>query len=675
MSDLRFSRLVRKTMTGVGAQLCVLNLCALPVSAYAAQSPDYLFSFGANTAVDFGEDVSAAGDFDGDGSLEVWVSNDGSWGGPYEARLYSLADGALLRTINSSAAHFGHAVETLGDIDGDGVTDYIVSAPQANGNRGLAQVRSGADDSIIRVHQAAGTAPDDRFGNSVNALGDVNQDGVPDYAITASSEDPVGSGAHYVGSLRFYSGSDGAELSLVMGAGGGHYAGNCAPGSDYDGDGLMELVNRSFAGYVRIHDHTGAIALEITTGLSGDLGAIFLDDHDGDGIAEVLVHSHQSRLMRIFSGSDGSLVREISPPPGLVFNSFGREGVTNICTVPDLDGDGLEDIVFGEHSAQKVVMLSSASGAILHELQHPVLSGAPFGNLVRFIEEEEKLLVTSLNESVHVYRMRPEDCNSNGVPDSEDIADGTSADCDGNGIPDECDLVAGTSFDCNANGVPDICEITGGSELDCNGNGVPDSCDLAAGTSFDCDSNGIPDECDIAAGATDCDADGVPDACQITGDATLDLNANGVLDSCEAVGTNYCSPAFPNSTGAPAEILALGSDVLASSDVSLAVRGLPASSFAMFVTSQSQGYAFPIPGSQGALCVVGFPGRFDGPGQVKSSGSSGSLMLALDLSSLPTSVGFTAALPGQTWNFQAWYRDANPTATSNFTDAVSITFQ
>jgi hypothetical protein len=34
-----------------------------------------------------------------------------------------------------------------------------------------------------------------------------------------------------------------------------------------------------------------------------------------------------------------------------------------------------------------------------------------------------------------------------------------------------------------------------------------------------------------------------------------------------------------------------------------------------------------------------------------------------------------AVLAGETWNFQAWYRDLNPTTTSNFTNAVSIAFQ
>ncbi|UCG17571.1 MAG: hypothetical protein JSV19_05975 [Phycisphaerales bacterium] len=50
------------------------------------------------------------------------------------------------------------------------------------------------------------------------------------------------------------------------------------------------------------------------------------------------------------------------------------------------------------------------------------------------------------------------DCNSNGVPDSQDIAGGTSDDCNANNVPDECDIADGTSQDTNVNGVPDECE-------------------------------------------------------------------------------------------------------------------------------------------------------------------------------------------------------------------------
>ena len=34
----------------------------------------------------------------------------------------------------------------------------------------------------------------------------------------------------------------------------------------------------------------------------------------------------------------------------------------------------------------------------------------------------------------------------------------------------------------------------------------------------------------------------------------------------------------------------------------------------------------------------------------------------------------SAILPGETWYFQAWFRDKNPAATSNFSDAIAIAF-
>ena len=39
------------------------------------------------------------------------------------------------------------------------------------------------------------------------------------------------------------------------------------------------------------------------------------------------------------------------------------------------------------------------------------------------------------------------DCNGNGIPDDEDISNGTSADCNQNGIPDECEIVLVQDFD------------------------------------------------------------------------------------------------------------------------------------------------------------------------------------------------------------------------------------
>jgi len=192
----------------------------------------------------------------------------------------------------------------------------------------------------------------------------------------------------------------------------------------------------------------------------------------------------------------------------------------------------------------------------------------------------------------------------------------------------------------------------------------------------DCNGNGIPDQDEIAAGtATDCDGDGTLDECQLAADPTYDLNGNGVFDRCEALGSSYCGPAVMNSRGEAATITALGSELIFLNDVTLTARGLPVNSFGMFVVSATQGYAFPVPNSQGALCVLGLVGRYNQPGQILNSGMGGALELTIDLFAIPTPTGFAPVGPGDTWNFQAWYRDYNPSATSNFTDAVRITFQ
>jgi len=78
-------------------------------------------------------------------------------------------------------------------------------------------------------------------------------------------------------------------------------------------------------------------------------------------------------------------------------------------------------------------------------------------------------------------------------------------------------------------------------------------------------------------------------------------------------------------------------------------------------------------GSQGVLCLGGPIGRY--APQTFATSALGSGALAVDLGALPQPTGFRAALPGETWTFQAWHRDANPSVTSNFTHAVSITVQ
>ena len=62
------------------------------------------------------------------------------------------------------------------------------------------------------------------------------------------------------------------------------------------------------------------------------------------------------------------------------------------------------------------------------------------------------------------------------------------------------------------------------------------------------------------------------------------------------------------------------------------------------------------------------------PTTADTSGATGSFQIPLDLTMTPTSVGMASVAAGETRYWQIWYRDANPTATSNFTDGVRVTF-
>ncbi|MEM9798799.1 MAG: VCBS repeat-containing protein [Planctomycetota bacterium] len=171
----------------------------------------------------------------------------------------------------------------------------------------------------------------------------------------------------------------------------------------------------------------------------------------------------------------------------------------------------------------------------------------------------------------------------------------------------------------------------------------------------------------------DVDADGDLDAIGSEDSAVVWLENK--LDHERPIGEQICTPAIPNSTGMPASIRARGSELLTLRDVTIRASALPRNASGYFLTSQTQAAVFPVSNSQGRLCLGGAIGRYVGPGQIQNSGASGSFELVVNLSGIPTPNGPTLALPGSTWTFQAWYRDANPTSTSNFTDAVALTFE
>lgn len=142
--------------------------------------------------------------------------------------------------------------------------------------------------------------------------------------------------------------------------------------------------------------------------------------------------------------------------------------------------------------------------------------------------------------------------------------------------------------------------------------------------------------------------------------------------STAQIGTTYCA-ANPNSTGGISLISATGSTSVGMNDVTLACSNLPQNAFGYFLTSQTQAVVLNPGGSSGNLCIGGNIGRY--AGNVLSSGTTGSVSLAIDLLSVPAPMGSYSAMPGDTLNFQFWHRDAGTMGvTSNFSEGLEIAF-
>ena len=135
------------------------------------------------------------------------------------------------------------------------------------------------------------------------------------------------------------------------------------------------------------------------------------------------------------------------------------------------------------------------------------------------------------------------------------------------------------------------------------------------------------------------------------------------------LGSSFCDPAVPNSTGLSAEIIALGSGQ-AGDALTLGAEAMPSNQFGYFLVATGTGSAMPA-GSNGVLCLGTNIGRFNALSQIRNSGGDGQFSLVVDTNALPLNPS-APAVTGQTYHFQAWFRENG--GTSNFTDATSVTF-
>ena len=171
-------------------------------SVFSGDGEGALFEFNGDAGERFGNSVSGAGDVNGDGFDDLIVganvdNNNGLNSG--SARVLSGFDGVELFEFvaDSERDEFGTSVSHIGDVNDDGFDDLIVGAPGDDNNgfeSGSARVLSGSDGS--ELFEFNGESADDRFGFSVSGAGDVNGDGIADFIVGAPNVGGLNNGGY-----------------------------------------------------------------------------------------------------------------------------------------------------------------------------------------------------------------------------------------------------------------------------------------------------------------------------------------------------------------------------------------------------------------------------------------------------------------------------------------------
>jgi PKD repeat protein len=296
----------------------------------------------------FGRSIVNLGDLDGDGVTDLLVgAHTDDDGGIDKGSVYVLclrSNGYVkswqkISDLSGNFAHkldpgdqFGRAAANLGDLDGDGVTDVVVSSnydDDGGTNKGAVYVlflnRDGSVKGSQKISQTSGglTATlhiHDEFGRSLTSLGDLDLDGVPDIVVGTPEDDEGGTntGALHVlflnrnGTVKAYHRvSRGTEgLRLKPGDWFGHASANLG---DFDHDGIPDLV-------------VGAI-LDDDGGVNRGAVWILLLRRNGS-----VREAH--KISQLTGGFTGEL-HDI--------DQFG----TSVSPIGDLDGDGVTDIAVG----------------------------------------------------------------------------------------------------------------------------------------------------------------------------------------------------------------------------------------------------------------------------------------------------------------------------------------
>ena len=219
-----------------------------------------------------------------------------------------------------------------GDFDGDGISDALIGIPGIDGEPGQALILFGDGGGFgarVDVGNLAsagilidGIDPTGQAGFDLTGLGDINGDGIDDFAIAAPFANPAGSidaGEIYIvfGGAGIRNGVDLSALDgtngfVISGADAGINLGfSVASAGDFDGDGINDFL----IGAPSVNGSGGAVLLY-------GRASAFSANFDIDGL----------------NGNDGFYIN------GIALDDDAGFAVTGI---GDIDGDGRDDLLIG----------------------------------------------------------------------------------------------------------------------------------------------------------------------------------------------------------------------------------------------------------------------------------------------------------------------------------------